>query len=120
MRLARVSVRVLRRRIGLRLAAAFRHRFGEIREQHGEPQPQDDLEGEPDARVMLHQVAHQQNGGQRGDDLEHEDHRILDQSGRVELDEGLADRRHHDLRVEERGNRHPFAQFGSFHCRNSE
>ena len=106
--------------VGLRLAAPFRHRFGEIRKQHGEPQPEHDLEGEAGAGVMLHQVAHQQDGGQRGDDLEHEDHRILDQSGRVELDESLADRRQHDLRVEERGNRHPFAQFGSIHCRNSE
>ena len=32
--------------VGLRLAAPFRHRFGEIREQHGEPQPENDLEGE--------------------------------------------------------------------------
>ena len=46
--------------IGLRLAAPFRHRFGEVREQHGEPQPQDDLEGEPNARVMLDDVAHEQ------------------------------------------------------------
>ena len=110
----------LAQRVGLRLAAAFRHRFGEVGEQHGEPQPENDLEGESDARVMLHQIAHQQDGGQRRDDLEHEDHRILDQGRRVELDEGLADRRQHDLRIEERGDRHPFAQFRGFHGRNSE
>ena len=105
--------------ISLRLATPFGNSFGEIREQHGEPQPQDDLEGEPDARVMLNHVAYEQKGGQRGDDLEHEDHRILDQGRRVELDEGLANRWPHDFRVEERGYRHPFAQFGSVHCRNS-
>ena len=30
----------------LRLAAAFGHGFGEVGEHHGEPQPEDDLEGE--------------------------------------------------------------------------
>ena len=39
-----VSLRCRAQRIGLRLAAAFGDRFGEVREQHGEPQPQDDLE----------------------------------------------------------------------------
>ena len=46
--LACVSVRVPPQRIGLRLAAAFGDRFGEIGEQHGEPQPEDDLELEAD------------------------------------------------------------------------
>ena len=36
----------LAQRVGLRLAAAFGHGFGEIGEQHGEPEPEDDLEGE--------------------------------------------------------------------------
>ena len=36
----------LLQRFGLRLAAAFGDGFGEIGEQHREPQPQDDLEGE--------------------------------------------------------------------------
>ena len=44
--LAWVSVRVLRSDVGLRLAAAFGDGFGEIGEQHGEPEPEDDLEGE--------------------------------------------------------------------------
>ena len=41
----RVAAR-LAQRVGLRLAASFRHRFGEIGEQHGEPQPDGDLAGE--------------------------------------------------------------------------
>jgi hypothetical protein len=39
----------LLQRFGLRLAAAFGDGFGEIGEQHREPQPQDDLEGEAEA-----------------------------------------------------------------------
>jgi hypothetical protein len=34
----------LAQRVGLRLAAAFRHGFGEVGEQHREPQPERDLE----------------------------------------------------------------------------
>ena len=34
-----VCVRVLRKACGLGFAAAFGHRFGEIGEQHGEPEP---------------------------------------------------------------------------------
>ena len=41
-----VSVRVLPQRIGLRLAATLGNRLGEIGEEHGDPEPQDDLEGE--------------------------------------------------------------------------
>ena len=36
----------LAQRVGLRLAAAFGDGFGEVGEQHREPQPEDDLEGE--------------------------------------------------------------------------
>ena len=39
----------LLQRLRLRLAAAFGDGFGEIGEQHREPQPQDDLEGEAEA-----------------------------------------------------------------------
>ena len=44
--LAIASVLLWRSARGLRLAAAFRDRFGEIREEHGEPEPEIDLEGE--------------------------------------------------------------------------
>ena len=36
-------------RVGMRLAAAFGHRFGKIGEQAGEPEPETDLEIEPRA-----------------------------------------------------------------------
>src|SRR5262249_9344850 len=55
------------------------------------------------------------HGGQRGDDLEHEHHRILDQRARIELDESRADRRHHDLGIEQRRNRHALADIRGFH-----
>ena len=41
----RLGARPAQRR-RLRLAAAFRHRLGEVGEQHRHPQPEDDLEGE--------------------------------------------------------------------------
>jgi hypothetical protein len=37
----------LAQRVGLRLAAAFRHGLREVGKQHGEPQPQRDLQVEP-------------------------------------------------------------------------
>ena len=42
-RLAVVSVLRLAQRVRLRLAASLGHRFGEVREQHGDPQPERDL-----------------------------------------------------------------------------
>ncbi len=38
----------LAQRLCLRLAASFGHRFGEIGEQNREPQPESDLQAEPD------------------------------------------------------------------------
>ena len=43
-RLAWVSRRDRAQRVGLRLAPAFGHRLGEIGEEHGEPEPERDLE----------------------------------------------------------------------------
>ena len=44
--LRRYVLRVAAQRVGLRFAASFGERFGEVREQHGEPQPQRDREDE--------------------------------------------------------------------------
>ena len=74
--------------IGLSLAAAFGDRLGKIREEHREPQPQDDLELEANLPPAGDQVADQDHGGQGGDDLENEHHRILDQYPRIKLHEG--------------------------------
>ena len=43
-RLAIVSVLALPQRVGLRLAAPFGHRLGEVGEEHGQPEPERDLE----------------------------------------------------------------------------
>ena len=75
--LATVSVLVLRKLIGLGLAAAFGHRLGEVGEQHGEPQPGGDLADHQ--RVWSppeRDVAGEQHGGQQGDDAGGEHHRV--------------------------------------------
>ena len=74
----------------------------------------------PRLRASGHEVADQDDGGERGDDLEHEHDRILHQGPRIELDEGRADRRNHDLGIEQRRDRHAFAQLRGFHRRDSE
>ena len=45
-----VSVLRLAQRVGLRLAAALGHRLGEVGEQHGEPEPDGDLDDEAGVR----------------------------------------------------------------------
>ena len=62
-------------RVGLRLAAAFGDRLGEIGEQHGEPQPQRDLAREQrvgaDHRAAAgEEVAQEEDRGQHRDDLD--------------------------------------------------
>ena len=46
----------LAQRVGLRLAAAFGDGFGEIGEQHGEPQPDDDLQREAEIAAAGDQI----------------------------------------------------------------
>jgi tetratricopeptide (TPR) repeat protein len=84
--------------------------FRKIGEQHREPQPQHDLEFECEVLSSSHQIADQYDGRQDGDDLEHEHDRILDQNPRIELPEGRADGRNHDLGIEQCRDRHLFAQ----------
>ncbi len=105
-------------RVGLRLAAPFRHRLGEIGEQHGEPQPGGDLPGEERARAddglaADEEVAQEEDGAEHRDDLDHEHDGVLDQRTRVELAEGGADRRHDERAVEQRQGRDlPLEQSG--------
>ena len=47
---------------------------------------------EADARPAGQQVADQQDGGQHGDDLDHEHHRVAPHQARIELAERLAER----------------------------
>ncbi len=64
-RRASVSERILRRRVGLRLAPSLGHGLGEVGEDHGQKQPDGDGPGE-DRRVR--------NGFEEGDDGADEDH----------------------------------------------
>ncbi|MGY3651716.1 hypothetical protein ACVWW2_007007 [Bradyrhizobium sp. LM4.3] len=92
----------LAQRFGLCLAAAFGNRFGEIGEQHREPEPKDDLEGKAQARTSRKDIAQKDRRGERGHDLDHEHHRVLHHQPRIELGERGANRGHHDVRVEHR------------------
>src|SRR5262249_36623681 len=107
-------------RFGLRFASPFCHGFREIGEQHGEPQPDDNLEFEADVAPTSEKVAQQNDCRQRCDDLEHEHQRILDQRGLIEFSESLTDRRDYDLGDQQRGYGHPLSNSGSFYSANSE
>ena len=98
----------LLQRFGLRLAAAFGDGFGEIGEQHGEPEPEDDLEGEAEIGAAGDEIADEDHGGERGDDLDHEHHGVLDHQPRIELGKGRPDRGHDDLRIQHRRKRPSF------------
>ena len=74
-------------RVGLRLAATLGHGFREVGKQHGDPQPQHDLEGEAEVGAARDEIAQEDHGGERGNDLDHEHHRVLDQGPRIELGE---------------------------------
>ena len=71
-----MSVRVRRKCIGLRLAAALGYRLGEVGEQHREPQPGGDLAGEPAVAIVRQQVAQPECRHQSRHDLGDEDHRV--------------------------------------------
>ena len=80
-------------RVGLCLTPTLGDGFREVGEQHGEPQPQDNLKLKADMPAAGHQIANQDHRRERRDDFEHEHDRILHQRSRIELDEGRADRR---------------------------
>ena len=72
----------------LRLAAALGHGLGQVGEQQREPEPErrsGTRSRAPAAPVS--EVAHQQDGGQHRDHLDHEHDRVLDHVPRVELAE---------------------------------
>ena len=47
----------------------------------------DDLEGEAEVGAAREEIAQEDDGGQRGDDLDHEHDRVLDQGPGIELGE---------------------------------
>ena len=75
-------------RVGLGLAAPFRHRLGEIGEQHREPQPRRDLPGEGRGARMGYRIA-REHGHDGRDDLGDEDHRIVGEAARIEFFHGV-------------------------------
>ena len=76
----------LAQRVGLRLAAAFGHRLGEVGEQHREPQPRRDEPGEHAVgRRRRRQLLEEQDGGEDAADLDDEHDRVAGHLARVEL-----------------------------------
>ena len=67
----------LAQRIGLRLAAALGHGFGEIGKEHREPEPESDLEQEADGVAAA--AREEQDRGDRRADFRDEHHRVPDQ-----------------------------------------
>ena len=76
----------LAQRVGLRLAAAFGHRFGEVGEQHRHPQPERDLQLEADASALPCATSRTSSTvvSSRAD-LDDEHDRVLDHHARIEL-----------------------------------
>ena len=85
--------------VGLRLAPPFSHRFGEVREQHREPQPEGDLDFEPQTRPASRHVAQQCDRGERAADLDDEHHGVSGHGPRMQLADHIARRAAHDAGV---------------------
>ena len=93
----------LAQRVGLGLAAALGHRLGEVREQHGEPQPRgDETREHAVGRGRRRQLLEEQDRREDAADLDDEHHRVARHLPRVELHERVADRPPHDRGVEQR------------------
>ena len=84
---------------GLRFAAAFRHRFGEIRKQDREPKPDRQLRNETAQRRL---GGKDSDGGERRAHHGHKHDRVLDHQTRVEFLESVADRRAGNVPIKER------------------
>ena len=77
--------------VGAGLATPFGQGFGEVGEQHGEPQPHGDLHGDEGGHGGVGHKA--QHGGEDGGQFDHQHYRRALQLARVQLDEGLHQRR---------------------------
>ena len=87
--------------IGLSLAAAFRHGFGEVGEEDGKPEPESDLEIEAERGLVDGEVT---NEIERGDDaaqLNHEHDGVLHHGAGIEFGECVDESAADDLCVEE-------------------
>ena len=92
----------LAQRVGLRLAAALGHRLGEVREEHGEPEPERDREDEAGRRLALaDERLDEEDGREDAADLDDEHDRVLELVTRVELLERVDDGALDDRPLEE-------------------
>ena len=69
------------------LSTCFRHGFGEVGEDHREPQPEGDLNAEEKSAGFRNGIFDHENGCQRGSDLNDEHHRILCNHPWIQFDE---------------------------------
>ena len=76
--------------VRLRLAAPLGDRLGEVREQHGQPEPDGDHADEPEvAGVAPSEVEHEDPRRDHAAELDDEHHRVPHLEARVELGEGV-------------------------------
>ena len=87
----------------LRLAATLGDRLGEVGEQHGEPQPDRDIEDEPcRGFAVSEERLGPQGRGEDAADIDDEHHRITPLHARIELAQRVHDRRADQAAVEHR------------------
>src|ERR1039458_9857910 len=84
--------------VGLRFAATLGHGFGKVGEQHGEPQPQCDLQ----IKAKILGIAEQQNGGEHTANFHDEHDRVTHHVTWIQLDKRIQDRAPHDLALPDR------------------
>ncbi len=99
--------------VGLGLAASLGHRFGEVGEQHREPQPQRDLKLEGGERAAAEEeIAAQDHGHRERGHFDHEHDRVARLDARVKLAQRINQCALDDLAVPQRrrftlGHRNP-------------
>ena len=86
-------------RFRLRLAAAFRHGFGEVGKQDREPQPKGDLQVE--AKVLV-RMENQECGRDHAADLDHEHDGVSHHVARVELEQRTPGRAANEIHIPNR------------------
>ncbi len=89
-------------RVGLRLAAAFRHGLGEVGEQHREPEPERDLQIEAERVAVRGDVAEQIERRDDAADLDHEHDGILHHRAWIQLGQRIEECAADDLWIPER------------------
>ncbi len=80
----------LAQRVGLGLPAPFGHGFRKIGEEHREPEPEGDLQGETER--LAFRPKDQRKGGERSPCFRDEHHRVLQHVNRMQLLERVRDR----------------------------